>query len=175
MNPVIEAILTRRSIRKYKPDQVPKELLDQVIQAGTYAASGRGRQSTIIVAVTNRELLNQLSEMNRKIGGWEEGFDPFYGAPAALLVMADKKWPTRVCDGSLVIGNMMLAAHALGLGSCWIHRAKETFESEEGKAILDSLGIQGEYVGIGYCIVGYPDGEAPAAAPRKENFVYYVP
>lgn len=174
MNTVIERMLTRRSIRKYRPEPVPKELMDQVILAGTYAASGKGHQSGIIIAVTNPALRDRLSELNRQIGGWEEGFDPFYGAPAVLLVLSEKGWPTHVYDGSLVMGNLMLAAHALGLGSCWIHRAREIFEREEGKQLLKDLGIEGEYEGIGCCILGYADGELPPAPPRKEKFVYYV-
>ena len=126
------------------------------------------------MAVTNTELRNQLSELNRQIGGWEEGFDPFYGAPVVLIVLAEKNWPTHVYDGSLVMGNLMLAAHSVGLGSCWIHRARETFEREEGKQILKDLGIEGEYEGVGFCILGYADGELPPAPPRKENFVYYA-
>ena len=176
MNEVIQAMLTRRSIHGFKPDvQVPRELMDQIIQAGTYAANGRGRQSAIIVAITNQALRARLSELNRQIGGWKEGFDPFYGAPAYLLVLAEKECPTHVYDGSLVMGNLMLAAHALGLGSCWINRARETFEMDEGKEILASLGIQGEYEGIGYCALGYIEKEPGPAAPRKENFVYYAP
>lgn len=174
-NPVIEAMVTRRSVRSYKPDMVPQELVDEVIKAGTYAASARGNQSTIIIAVTNREMRDRLSAMNCKIGGWKEGFDPFYGAPVVLIVLArvaDR--PNRVYDGSLVMGNLMLAAHALGLGSCWIHRAKEEFESEEGKKILKDLGIEEEYEGIGHCILGYPDGDMPKAAERAENRVYYI-
>ena len=174
MNTVIEHMLSRRSVRKYRPEPVPKELMDQVILAGTYAASGKGHQAGLIVAVTNTELRNQLSELNRQIGGWEEGFDPFYGAPVVLIVLAEKNWPTHVYDGSLVMGNLMLAAHSVGLGSCWIHRARETFEREEGKQILKDLGIEGEYEGVGFCILGYADGELPPAPPRKENFVYYA-
>ncbi len=174
MNTVIEQMMSRRSVRKYKADPVPQELLDQVIQAGTYAASGKGHQAGLIVAVTNRELRDKLSEMNQQIGGWEKGFDPFYGAPVVLAVLAEKAWPTHVYDGSLVMGNLMLAAHSLGLGSCWIHRARETFETPEGKQILKDLGIEGEYEGIGYCILGYADGELPPAPARKEHFVYYA-
>ena len=174
MNSVIQQMVSRRSVRKYKPDPVPQELLDQVILAGTYAASGKGHQAGLIVAVTDRKLRDRLSEMNRQIGGWEEGFDPFYGAPAVLAVLAEKGWPTHVYDGSLIMGNLMLAAHALGLGSCWIHRARETFETQEGKKILKDLGIEGEYEGVGYCILGYPDGPLAPAPARKEHFVYYA-
>lgn len=173
MNEIIQSMLERRSIRRYKPDPVPKEALEQIMAAGTYAASGMGRQSPIIIAVTNKAGRDKLSELNRKIGGWDPGFDPFYGAPAVLIVLARKDCPTYIYDGSLALGNMMLAAHALGLGSCWIHRAKEEFETEEGRKILKSLGISGEYEGIGHCIVGYPD-EIKQAAPRKDNRVFFI-
>ena len=174
MNEVLSAMEQRRSVRKYKPDPVPREIIDRIVRAGTYAASGMGRQSTIIVAVTNRELRDRLSKMNAAYGGWKPEFDPFYGAPAVLIVLADKSWPTRVYDGSLVMGNLMLAAHALGVGSCWIHRAKEEFDSDEGKAILRDLGIEGEYEGIGHCILGYPEGALPEAAARRENRAFYA-
>lgn len=174
MNEVIEMMKTRRSIRKFKPDALPDEIIEQIAEAGTYAATGKNLQSPTIIAVTNKQLRDRISEMNRKIGGWQEGFDPFYGAPAMLIVLADKNVPTAVYDGSLVMGNLMLAAHSLGIGSIWIHRAKEEFESEEGKAILAELGITGDQVGIGHCALGYIDGEEPKAAPRRENWVYYA-
>lgn len=172
MNEVMKNLLTRRSIKKYKPDMVPKEVLDQIIEAGTYAANGRGMQAPIIVAVTNKEVRDSFSRLNAGIMGAK--IDPFYGAPVVLIVLADKKVPTYIYDGSLVIGNMMQAAHALGVSSCWIHRAKEEFESPEGKELLKSLGIEGDYEGIGHCILGYADCEEPAPAPRKENYVYYI-
>ena len=167
-------MLTRTSVKKYKSDPVPKELLDQIIEAGTYAPTGRNLQSPIILAVTNTQVRDELSKLNAKVLGVPEGTDPFYGAPVVLVVLANKVCNTRVYDGSLVMGNLQLAAHALGLGACWIHRAKETFEMPEGKALLEKLGIEGEYEGIGNCIVGYSDGELPAIKPRKENWVYYV-
>ena len=169
---VFENILTRRSVKKYKPDPVKKELIEKIVEAGTYAATGRNRQAPIILAVTKNSLRDILSKMNAKIMGVDA--DPFYGAPVVLVVLADKTVSTHVYDGSLVMGNLMLAAHALGLGSCWIHRAKEEFESEEGKAILKELGIEGEYEGIGHCVLGYADGEYPAAKPRKDGWVYYI-
>ena len=172
MSDVLEAIKKRRSIRKYKDTMVPKEIIDKIIEAGTYAATGMGKQSPIIIAVTNKELRDKLSAMNAKIMGKDA--DPFYGAPVVLIVLADKARPTYLYDGSLVMGNLMLEADALGIGSCWIHRAKEEFESEEGKEILRSLGIEGDYEGIGHCILGYADGPVPKAAPRKESYVYYV-
>ena len=130
MSEVLAKMKTRRSIRKFKEDMVPQEVLDQIIEAGTYAANGRNAQSPIIIQVTNKEVRDKLSEMNREIAGAPEGFDPFYGAPVVLIVLAKKDWPTHVYDGSLVMGNLMLAAHELGIGSCWIHRAKEEFEKE---------------------------------------------
>ena len=172
MSDVLEAIKKRRSIRKYKDTMVPKEIIDKIIEAGTYAATGMGKQSPIIIAVTNKELRDKLSAMNAKIMG--KDVDPFYGAPVVLIVLASKERPTYIYDGSLVMGNLMLEADALGIGSCWIHRAKEEFESEEGKEILRSLGIEGDYEGIGHCILGYADGPAPKAAPRKESYVYYA-
>ena len=164
----------RRSIRQFKPDMPRKQDLEQIIEAGLYAASGMGRQATIIVAVTNRELRDRIAADNCKIGGWEDGFDPFYGAPAILVVLAEKAEVNRVYDGSLVMGNMMLAAHALGLGSIWIHRAKEEFERGEYQKLLADLGIEGEWEGIGHCAVGYIDGAAPEAAERKDGRVFWV-
>ena len=172
MSNTIDALLSRRSIRKYKPDMVPKEIIEKIVQAGTYAATGMGKQSPVILAVTNKELRDKLSKMNAEVMGTVS--DPFYGAPVVLVVLADKSRPTYVYDGSLVMGNLMLAAHELGIASCWIHRAKEEFESPEGKEILRSLGIEGDYEGIGHCILGYADMEAPKAAPRKENYVYFA-
>ena len=173
-NPVLDALRSRRSIRKYKPELPPKEALQQIIDAGLYAASGHGLQTAIIVAVTDKTLRDRLAEMNRVIGGWDEGFDPFYGAPAVLIVLADKSSYNCVYDGALAMGNMMLAAHALGLGSCWINRARQEFDTEEGKEILRAIGVEGDYEGIGHCIVGYPEGDAPEAKPRKEHRVYWV-
>lgn len=168
----MQNLLTRRSVRKYKPDMVPQEKLDRILEAGTYAATGMGRQSPIILAVTDKALRDKLSKMNAAIMGSEN--DPFYGAPVVLVVLADKSAPTYLYDGSLVMGNLMNAAHAEGIASCWIHRAKEEFNSKEGKKILQDLGITGDYEGIGHCILGYADGDEPAPKPRKENYVYYV-
>lgn len=172
MNEVLNAILTRRSVRSYKPDPVPEDVLERILTAGQYAATGMNRQSPIILAVTNKAMRDKLSAMNAEIMG--SSGDPFYGAPVVLVVLANKAAPTYLYDGSLVMGNLMLAAHAEGLASCWIHRAKEEFESEEGKAILKELGIEGDYEGIGHCILGYADGEPKPAAPRKPDYVHYV-
>lgn len=172
MSDVLEKIKTRRSVRKYKSDMIPQEALDKILEAGTYAATGKGAQSPIIIAVTNKEVRDKLSKLNASVMGTDT--DPFYGAPVVLIVLADKSRGTYLYDGSLVMGNLMLAAHELGLGSCWIHRAKEEFESPEGKEILQSLGITGDYEGIGHCILGYADGPEPDAKPRKDSYVYYI-
>ena len=168
----MQNLLTRRSVRKYKPDMVPQEKLEKILEAGTYAATGMGRQSPIILAVTDKAMRDRLPKMNAAIMGVDS--DPFYGAPVVLVVLADKNVPTYIYDGSLVMGNLMNAAHAEGIASCWIHRAKEEFNSPEGKQILQDLGITGDYEGIGHCILGYADGDEPAAKPRKENYVYSV-
>lgn len=173
MNEIMQALKERRSIRKYKADMVPKERIEEIMEAGLYAANGMGQQQPIVIAVTNRKLRDELSKLNCKIGGWPEGFDPFYGAPVVLIVLAPKAWPQRLYDGSLMLGQLMMAAHAIGLGSCWIHRAKEEFELEEGKAILKELGIEDEYEGIGHCVIGYPE-QLPTAAQRKPKRIFYI-
>ena len=170
-NAILECIETRRSVRAYLPDAVPEEKLERILRAGLYAASGMGQQSAIILCVTNKALRDRLMEMNATIMGIPDE-DPFYGAPCVLVVLADRSVPTAVYDGSLALGNMMLAAHAEGLGSCWIHRAREEFDSEEGKAILRDLGVEGDYEGVGHLIVGYADGAEPEAKPRREGRVY---
>lgn len=172
MNAELQALKERRSVRKYKADMVPQELIDKVIDAGLYAASGHGTQEVIIVAVTNKEVRDKLAKMNREILGTNS--DSFYGAPVVLVVLGPKSNKLTPYDGSLVMGNLMQAAHAVGLGSCWINRAKEEFASEEGKQLLKEWGIEGEYEGVGHCILGYTDGPVPQAAPRKANRVFYV-
>ena len=168
----MENLLSRRSIRKFKSDMIPKDIIEKIIEAGTYAATGMNRQSPIIIAVTNKEIRDRLSALNAKVMGMNN--DPFYNAPVVLIVLADKDMFTYLYDGSLVMGNLMNAAHACGISSCWIHRAKEEFESEEGRELLRSLGIEGNYEGIGHCILGYADCEEPEPAPRKENYVYWA-
>ena len=174
VNEIIKAIKERRSIRSFKSDPVPHDLVSQIAEAGLYAASSRGKQATVIVAVTEKNLRDRLSSVNCSIGGWKEDFDPFYGAPAVLIVLGLKENANNVYDGSLVMGNMMLAAHSLGLGSCWIHRAREEFEMPEFRALLKELGVSEEYVGIGHCAVGYIDGELPPAPERKANRLFFV-
>jgi len=172
MNAAIEKMISRRSIRKYKADMVPDEVLAQIVKAGTYAPTGMGKQSPVIVVVKDRKTRDRLSQLNAKVMG--ASIDPFYGAPVVVVVLADRSRGTYLYDGSLVLGNMLLAAHDLGLGSCWIHRAKEVFGSEEGRAMLKDWGVAGDYEGIGHCILGYIEGKSPEAIPRKSDYVYYV-
>lgn len=170
MNEVIQAMVDRRSIKKYESRQVPEELLEQILQAGIHAATGMGKQSPVIVVLQDEKTIAELEKMNAAIMGMEGGH-PFYGAPTVLVVLADADIPTAVYDGSLVMGNLLLAASALGLGGCWIHRAREEFESEAGKALLRQWGLEGNYVGIGHCIVGYGAADPAPAKPRKENYI----
>lgn len=172
LNKTLELMQTRRSVREFKPDPIPEEILDQIVEAGTWAATGRNRQSPVIIKITNRELIRKLSRLNGEIMGTDS--DPFYGAPVVLIVLADKTAPTYLYDGSLVMGNLMLAAHALGVDSCWIHRAKETFDRPEWKEFLKEQGIEGDYEGIGNCVLGYRAVPLKEAAPRKDHYVYRV-
>ena len=168
----LETMKTRRSVRKYKSDMIPKDIIEKIIEAGTYAPTGMNRQTPIIIAVTNKEVRDKLSKLNASF--MEHGNDPFYNAPVVLVVLAERSFPTYVYDGSLVMGNLLNAAKACGVSSCWIHRAKEEFETEEGKQILKELGIEGDFEGIGHCILGYADDDEPAPAPRKDNYVYWI-
>ena len=172
-NEVLAALEDRRSIRKYSAKQLEEDKLDAILRAGTYAPTGRNAQAPIMVVVKDTETREKLRRMNAEIMGSPD-IDPFYNAPVIVIVLADKKIHTYLEDGSLVMGNLMLAAYSLGVDSCWIHRAREEFESEEGKALLKEWGIEGDYVGIGHCILGYREGEYPAARPRKENYLYKV-
>ena len=174
MNDTLKVLETTRSCRNFKPDMISEEQLQEILTAGTYAATGMGKQSPLIIAVTQKELRDRISEENRRIMGAPEGMDPFYGAPVILIVLADKSVPTHVYDGSLVMGNLMNAAQSLGVASIWIHRAKEEFESDFGKKLLADLGIEGEYEGIGHCAIGYAAEPAKEPAARKKHYVYYV-
>lgn len=170
-NEAMQNLLTRRAVRSYKADPIPADVLARVIEAGLYAPSGMGRQSAIILAVTDKSVRDELSRLNACVMGGKD--DPFYGAPVVLVVLASPALAgTYLEDGALVMGNLLNAAHAEGLGSCWIHRAKQVFETAEGKAILKKAGIEGEWVGIGNCILGYPAGDLPEAAPRREGRVF---
>ena len=163
----------RRSCRSFQPKQITGEELQAVLRAGTYAPTGMGQQVPVIVAIQDKATIDQLRQMNARIMGTPDA-DPFYGAPTVLVVLAERSRPTYVYDGSCVMANLLNAAEAVGLGSCWIHRAKEEFDSVEGKLLLAQWGIQGDYEGIGHCVLGYREGDKPAPAPRKENYVYYV-
>lgn len=173
MNETLKVLETRRSCRNFDPDKmISEEDLNAIIKAGTYAPTGMGKQSPIIIAVTNKEMRDMISKENAKIMRTDS--DPFYGAPVILIVLANKESRTYQYDGSLVMGNLLNAAESLGLGSIWIHRAKEEFESDFGKKILADLGIEGDYEGIGHCALGYAAEPAKAPAPRKDNYVYYI-
>ena len=172
MNETLQILKNRRSCKSYQARQITDAELDAVLEAGTYAPTGRNQQSPILVAIQDKETIAKLSKLNASIMGAD--IDPFYGAPTVVVVLADKNWPTRVYDGSCVMENLMVAAESLGLGSRWIHPAKEGFGSEEGKALLKAWGIEGEYEGIGHCLLGYWEGEKPAAPPRKANYIYKV-
>ena len=172
MNEAMKNLLERRSIRSYEPRQLDEETLQAIIEAGQYAPSAMGRQPTHLVVIQDAEEIANLSRMNAAIMGADS--DPFYGAPTVIVVLADATLPTAVEDGSLVLGNLMNAAHAMGVGSCWIHRARQEFDSPEGKALLAKWGVEGEWIGVGHCILGYVAGEIPAPAPRKPGFVTRV-
>lgn len=174
MNEVLRNIKERRSVRKFKSAMPDRKLLDEIAEAGLWAASGKGRQATKTIVVTNPAARKMIVEANRAIGGWGEGFDPFYGAPAILVVLFDKSCFTGIYDGSLVMGNMMLAAHSLGLGSIWIHRAKEEFETPAFKKWLADLGITGDWEGVGHLAVGYADCDLPAAPERRPDRIVRV-
>ena len=167
----MENLLTRRSIRKYKRAQITQEELDAVLRAGTFAATARGTQSPLMVAVQSSEDITLMSALNAHVWG-NDAMVPFYGAPTVVVVFADGDNPNGVQDASLVMGNLMHAAHALGLGSCWVNRAKEVFEMPEGKSLLKKWGVSGNWVGVGNCILGYPNEPAAAPKPRKDG--YYI-
>lgn len=171
MNEVVDSLLTRRSIRSFKPDMPSKELIRQVVEAGLYAASGMGRQSAMVLVITNPKVRKEIGVDN---GLGQMDGDGFYGAPVVLAVLGRKDISTHVYDGSLMLGNMMNAAHALGLGSCWIHRCKEEFETEKYKQLLKDHGVEGQWEGIGHLALGYPAGKAPEAAPRAQGRVVWI-
>ena len=168
----LEAIKTRRSVRKYKSDPVPPELVKQVVEAGTWAASGMGLQPWRVLVVTDEAEKNRIRKANAAVMGRSEDADPFYGAPVYIVVLGERANPNAVYDGTLMMGNMMLAAHALGLGSCWINRAREEFGTPEWKAWLQSHGVEGDYFGVAHLALGYPDGGPVHAKPRKECVTY---
>ncbi|MBQ8637946.1 MAG: nitroreductase [Lachnospiraceae bacterium] len=173
MKEALDVLKNRRSIRKYRKEQITEEQLEQILEAGTWAPTGMGKQSPVMVVVQKQELIQKLSKMNAAVMGVDT--DPFYGAPTVIVVLADKSLAgTYLEDGSLVMGNLLNAAYAVGVDSCWIHRAREVFQTEEGLALLKEWGLNENYVGIGNCILGYRDCEYPQAKPRKENYVIRV-
>lgn len=172
-NEILNGIKERRSCRSYKSEQIKDCELDTVLNAATYTPTGRNLQAPKMVVVQDKETIEILRKINAEVMGNPDS-DPFYGAPTIVIVFSDKNVSTHLEDGSLVMGSLMLAAHAVGLGSCWIHRARQTFETEEGKALMKKWGISEDYVGIGNCILGYADGELPPARPRKEDYILKV-
>ena len=170
MNEVLNCLETRRSVRKYLPKQIADAELNAILEAGIYAPTAMGRQSPKIVVLQKPEDVAELERMNAAVLGNPDSH-PFYGAPTVLVVFADSTIPTYVQDGSLVLGTMLLAASSIGLGSCWINRAKESFQSEEGKALMRKWGLADTYEGIGICILGYVKGEIPAPKARKEDYI----
>ena len=173
MNETIKNLKERRSIRSFSSKELRKDILEEIIEAASYAPSGMGAQSAKMVVVTNKEIIKKLSTLNAKVMGTVDK-DPFYGAPTVVVVFADSSRKTFVEDGSLVMGNLMNAAHALDVDSCWIHRAREVFESEAGKELMALWGIDENYVGIGHCVLGYREGDYPTAKPRKEDYAIYI-
>jgi len=171
---LMQALLEKRSTKKYAQTPVEREIVERIVKAGTFAPCTKGKQGTKIIAVTDKAWRDRLSELNRQVGGFKEGFDPFYGAPVVLVVLADKTIANHVYDGSCTMDYLLLAAHAEGLGSCWIHRAKEVMETEDGQALIRELGIEGEWEGVGNCVIGYPQGEIAPVKPRKSDFIYFV-
>lgn len=173
MKSTLEDLKSRRSCRAYRPEQITQEELEAVLEAGVYAPNGRGHQSPVLVAVQDKATRDKLSRMNGEIMG-NPDTDPFYGAPTVIVVLAEADWPTAVYDGSCAMCNLLNAASAIGLGSCWIHRAKEEFESEEGKQLLCQWGLEGSYLGVGHCVLGYPAQDLPEAAPRKAGGIIRI-
>lgn len=168
----LAALCERRSVRRYLPDQIQPEELEAVLKAGTYAPTANNRQSPVMVVVQNAADIETLTRLNRAVMGGEG--DPFYGAPTIVVVFAASTGSTDTADACLVMGNLMNAAHDVGLGSCWIHRAKETFETEEGRALMEKWGVPAGMVGVGHAILGYAADPLPEARPRKEGYVLYA-
>lgn len=176
MNETIKNLKTRRSIRKFTDEQISDEDLKTILETGTYAPTARGAQSPKIVVIQDPKTIREFSAWNRSYFPVDvpEDMDPFYGAKTLLIVLADSTMPTYVEDGSSVLAVLVNAAHAVGVGSCWIHRAREEFSSEKGKELLEKWEIPESYEGIGHVVLGYPDMEAPEPLPRKKDYIHYV-
>lgn len=172
MSDLSTIIQNRRSVRKYTEEKVSQDKVDEIIEAGLWAASGMGKQAPVILQIDDKETRDQIAKLNAAV--MNSTADPFYGAPQVLIVLADRNVGTYLYDGALTMGNMMLKAYDLGVSSCWIHRAKEVFASEEGKKILEKAGIKGDYEGIGNLIIGYADGPLPAPRERSAGRVYKI-
>ena len=173
MNEVLKCLEERKSCRSYRPEQVKEEDLQAILRAGTYAATGMGKQSPKIIVLQKPEDIAELERMNAAVMGKADGH-PFYGAPTVCVILADAEMFTAIEDGSCVIDNMLNAAWSLGVGSCWIHRARQEFDSDEGKALLKKWGVEGNYIGVGHCILGYPTGEYRPKAERKSDYIVRV-
>ena len=173
MNEVLNCLETRRSCRTYRPEQVPEEALQEILRAGLYAPSGMGRQSVKLLVVQDPAAIAALERLNGGVLGSPDAH-PFYGAPTVCVVLADAAAFTAVEDGSLALGNLMNAAHSLGVGSCWVNRAREEFNSAEGKALLRAWGVDERYIGVGHCLLGYADGPEKPASPRKSDYIVVV-
>ncbi len=173
MKETLHDLKTRRSCRKFQQKQIKENELSSILESGTFAPTGMGKQSPVIVAIQDKETISKLSKMNAAVMGGTS--DPFYGAPTVVVVLANKNAMTAVEDGTLVLGNLLNAAHAVGVDSCFVYRAKEVFEAAEGIALLKEWGIEGEQLGIGFCILGYgAEGGVAPVAPRKENYIFRV-
>lgn len=173
MNETLQVIKDRRSVRSYASRQLEAEDLDAILEAGTWAASGKNQQSAVMVVVQDPDTIERMRYLNAQIQG-RPGTDPFYGAPTVVVVLADGENSNWLKDGSLVMGNLMIAASAVGVGSCWINRATELFDMPEGKALLHQWGLPETLRGIGNCILGYPEGPLPSAKPRKKDYIHRV-
>lgn len=171
MNPTLQSLKTRRSCRRYKAEQITREELEAVLEAGTYAPTGHGTQSPQMVVVQDKELRNRLSVMNAAV--MDSTSDPFYGAPTAVIVFYDSSNANGFADGCMVMGNLLNAAHAVGLGSCYINRAREMFDTPEGEELKKSWGVAPQMRGVAICILGYADGGILPAKPRKADYVIY--
>lgn len=168
----LSAIMTRRSVRSYQPDQITEQELDAVLQAGLYAPCGRGSQCVVLAAVQEKAVRDRLSAMNAAIMGTDS--DPYYGAPTIIIALADPEQSTWVEDGSCALTAMMEAAHALGLASCWIHREREIFDAPDGKSLLKTWGLSESLRGVGALALGYPAGGAPTPPARKPGRIIKI-
>ena len=173
MNETIRTLRERRSVRSFLPDPIPENILDAILEAGTWAATGLNKQSPVMVVVRDKETIDYMERLNAAVMG-QSGTHPFYGAPVVVVVLADGDNYNWLRDGSLVMGNLMNAAHSLGVGSCWINRAQEVFDTPEGKALLRAWGLSENYRGVANCILGYADGPLPAPKARKADYIRKV-